>query len=111
MKPILIQEIPKNKQFYDTCGNYGRSKTNDWILVSKEKGYIESEEEVMGVALHELVEFWLCLKRGIKLKDIDKWDLSYRGNGEPGEVKGCPYFREHKFANKLERLFVKELND
>ena len=109
MKQIIICEIPKSKMRYDSVGDYGRTKTNDWIVVSKQKGYIKNEDELKSVALHELVEFWLCLKRGIKLKDIDKWDLQHQGDYEPGEVKGCYYYNEHRFANKIEKMFLKEL--
>lgn len=109
MKSIHINEIPKNLQPYDTVGNYFEGKQSFIIDVSKEKGYVNDEDELMGVALHELVELLLCNKRKIKIKDIDAWDLNFKGKGEPGESKGAPYFKEHAFANKLEALFIKEL--
>lgn len=109
MKPILIIQNKKSEMRYDTVGDYEDKKDHLRITVCKQKGYVKNEDELKGVALHELVELWLCLKRGIKMKDIDKWDIAHPGAIEPGEVKGCPYFKEHAFANKIEKLFLKEL--
>lgn len=109
MKEIKIKHIPYNKMRYGTVGDYIKTKNGYDILVSKQKGYVGTEDELKGVALHELIEMWLCLKRGIKLEDIDKWDISYKGSGEPGEVKSAPYYKEHAFATKIEKLFLKEM--
>ena len=109
MKPILIIQQKKSEMRYDTVGDYEDKKDHTRISVSKQKGYAETEDDLKGIALHELVEMWLCQKRGIKFKDIDKWDLQHQGDYEPGEVKGCCYYNEHRFANKIEKMFLKEL--
>jgi hypothetical protein len=61
------------------------------------------------VALHELVESYLCERRGITAADVDAFDFPFRGDGEPGDNPTAPYFREHAFATKVERLMADEL--
>jgi len=110
MKTIIIKEIPKSKHRYDTAGDYRKFRNGYLIEVSKDKNYIKTEDDLWGVVIHELVEMLLCLKRKINFKDIDKWDIEHLSDErEPGEIKGCPYYNEHKFANKIENLFLKQL--
>ncbi len=110
MKPIYLKEIKHKDQEYDTIGNYRELKEVYLIEVSKQKGYCETDEELQGVIVHELVEMLLCVKRGIKIKDITDWDIAHEDDErEPGEIKGSPYFKEHAFANKIEKLFLEEL--
>jgi translation initiation factor 1 (eIF-1/SUI1) len=74
--------------------------------------------------LHELVEYFLVRKRGIKIKDIDKFDIEYeKARSEnkkfapcgckikegPGKDIHAPYYREHQFATKVEKMFIKKL--
>lgn len=66
--------------------------------------------------IHELVEWYLCQKRGIPIEEIDRFDLRYEwersqglnGDEEPGDDPGAPYRREHRFAENIERQIVHE---
>ncbi len=74
-----------------------------------------NEYEQLAVILHELIEAFLCQKRGIKWKDIDNFDKKYEKNrkegdlSEPGNDPKAPYYREHRFAENLERQLIHEL--
>ena len=110
MKPIFIQEVKKSQMPYDTVGNFFMEEGILYIEVAKQKGYVEDDIDLQGVAFHEFCEVLLCKQAGITIKEIDKWDLAHQDTDiEPGEIKGCPYFYQHAFANKLEIMFVKEL--
>ncbi len=102
MRPIIISSV--NKQRYDTVGDWYK-KNGKWIIkVSKTK----TEWEWL-IAVHELIEMILCEHRKIKEADVTKFDLNYTGK-EPGASKKAPYYREHAFATKVERMLAKQLN-
>lgn len=61
------------------------------------------------VAVHELVEWYLTKKRGIKEDDITKFDKSFKGKGEAGNNKKAPYHKEHRFATAIEVMVANEL--
>jgi len=68
------------------------------------------------IALHELVEQYLCKKRGISEEQIDAFDFAYELNraegdldSEPGDAPECPYRDEHRFAMIIEQLMAHEL--
>ena len=110
---IEITIIPHKAQRYSTSGDWyfhngimkiNVSATGDWRME-------------MLVAVHELVEALVCTSRGITQHQVDAWDGAFeaaRGNarpttGEPGDDPKAPYRREHRFAEKVERLLAKEL--
>lgn len=102
---INIKTIPHKKQRYETCGDWQIKDGLIDIQVSE----TENEDFNFLVGIHELIESYLCKKRGIKEEDATNFDLQFEGNGEPGDSKFAPYNKEHKFATKIERLCAKEL--
>lgn len=63
-------------------------------------------KEQLLVAVHELIESILCKDRGITDEVVSEWDRL----GGNGDQKKAPYYKEHKFATKLEKMLAKELN-
>jgi hypothetical protein len=61
------------------------------------------------IALHELIEHALCLKRGITDEEVTKFDKEFKGDGEPGDDKKAPYWREHQIASLIEYWICEEL--
>lgn len=67
------------------------------------------------VAIHEFIEAYLCQKRGIEEPTITRFDVNFersriKGNtDEPGDNPEAPYFNEHQFATKIEKVMAKEL--
>lgn len=112
---IHIKTVPHKEQRYNTVGDY-------WI----EDGVIQIRVSEMGnedyeflTLDHEIHEIYLCLKRGIKFEDIDKFDMDfekdrelglYSFNDEPGDYKEAPYHREHQFASMIEEIVSSELS-
>jgi len=112
---IEIKTIPHSEHRYPTVGDWWWDHDGTLqIRVSKMGNW---KYEVL-VALHELIEVLLCKDRGIKPKDVDNFDMQYereREQGlhgpdeEPGWDKKAPYRKEHAFAEKIERMFARQL--
>lgn len=98
---ITIKKVPHHRQKYNTIGDYNEAGA---IKVSKMNFKMEA-----CAVLHELVEFTLIKKNHIKVKDIEIWDKEHRHLLSPGDLRGAPYYKEHAFAEKVERLFAKKL--
>lgn len=108
---IVIKTIPINEHRYPTLGDY-------WI---DEEGTMQvrlalglTKLATQALLLHELVEAFLCQNNGITFKQIDAFDKKFEQrsdvpeNAEPGDDSRCPYRRQHRFAENLERMFALE---
>ncbi len=109
---IQITTIPHSEQRYETVG--------DWLTAHGQLRHIRvsdmgNEDYALLVGLHELIESWLCIKRGITQEAVDGFDIEFEkrrvpGNtDEPGHDPDAPYRREHVFAEKIEQLMAEEL--
>jgi hypothetical protein len=58
------------------------------------------------VIIHELVEYVLCWCVGIKPETVDKFDMEFKGNGEPGDSPNAPYHKQHCIATGVERILA-----
>ena len=100
---IVIQSIPHHLQRYDTVGDWYKGDRGTLnIMVSEMKNW-RSEA---CVAIHELVEALLCIHDEVSEKEVDRFDLSYEGEGEPGDDLRAPYYAQHQAAMTVERLLV-----
>jgi len=113
---INIETIPNIQQKYPTVGDYWIDADGTIQFRISELG--DENQEIM-VFVHELIEFALVKARGIKIEDIDAFDIQFerereRGmhddDEEPGFDPFSPYFKEHAFATKIERMLGRELN-
>jgi 5-methylcytosine-specific restriction endonuclease McrA len=106
-----IVSIPSKWQDYDTLGNWMVSDGGELaILVSEDHdGVAISEDAQFLCALHELVEVWLCKKRGITQAMVDEFDFQWTEDGEPGDSPDAPYRREHRFAMLVEHLMAQQM--
>lgn len=97
---------------YATAGDY--EEINGIVKITVfEQG---SEDKNFLVALHELVEQYLCKKRGITNDMIDNFDFKYEEEreeddhtSEPGDAPDCPYRNEHRFAMIVEQMMAHEI--
>ena len=110
---VVLSTIPHKHQRYPTVGDWltdGRDHLRH-IRVSE----MGKEDYHFLVAIHELIEAWLCIKRGISQDAVDEFDRKFeaaRTEGderEPGHEPDAPYHREHVFAEKIERLVAEEM--
>ena len=108
MLDIEIKTITHYKQRYQTVGDYfkdlgtGTERFRISDMGNKDYEFL--------VALHELIEQYLSEKRGIKEEEIDQFDINFKGEGEPGDQPNAPYYKEHQFASKIEKLVAEEMS-
>ncbi len=106
MRNISVKIIPHSKQRYETSGDYWIDRRGTiQIRISKSRNW---RHEAL-LLMHELTEMLLCIDRGVSFKAIDRFDMNFKGDGEPGDDPRAPYYRQHQFATKIERLLAKEL--
>jgi len=113
---IIIETIPHGTQDYPTCGNYKWDEDGALHLYISAMGDWRSE---LAVAIHELVEVFMCLDKGIAFADIDAFDIQFekqRAEGlhaahdEPGDDTRAPYFVQHIIATEVERTVTRLLS-
>jgi len=105
MLKVDARTIPHKFQRYDTAGDwYGHDR--HVIILMSELG--DSSLEAL-LFIHEFVEAFLCMKRGISDESVTQFDKSFIGNGEPGDDPNAPYHREHLVATAIETALAEEL--
>ena len=101
---IHIKTIPNDKQRYPTVGDYWQEGDTTEYRVSE----MNTDYEFL-VAIHELIESYLTKRRGIEWEAIDAFDKEFETNRqtgnveEPGNSPLAPYYKEHRFAENIER--------
>lgn len=109
---IIIETIPRDKMRYDTLGDWFFRGDELVIQVADKPApsdqYVGHYEPFL-IALHELVEVRLCQARGITQEAVDAFDLSFTGDGEPGDDPAAPYRHEHRFAMIVEHMMAHEM--
>lgn len=103
---IVIDTIPHRDQPYPTVGNWWFDGFGDLHINISKMGNDDSE---FLVAIHEIIEAYLCKKSKIRQEDVDKWDLEHLECKEPGNLPDCPYYYPHHAAEFAERLVAIEL--
>jgi len=109
----FIVQKPK-KMRYATVGDYYKTK-DGWVIVSAD---LDNPDYIFLVFLHEFIELYLTQRRGISVSQItrfDKWFENEKSKGHfrqtarPGRHSEAPYRREHIFAEKIEKMIIKEI--
>jgi hypothetical protein len=115
MLNVRIMTIPHRLQQYDTVGNYWRDAGESGAeLLEIRVSRMDDRRHELLVALHELIEAFLCEWRGIEFAEITRFDIEYEHRrkqdaGEPGASVRSPYRREHRFAERVERMVAREM--
>lgn len=112
LSQMNVEVISHDRQRYNTVGDYSRVKGKILVLVS-DMGDWKLEYLI---AYHELTEIALCIDAGITDKMIDDFDFWFEEKfsqsesySEPGDHPDCPYYSQHQFATKLEKIMADEL--
>jgi hypothetical protein len=102
--------IPHKRQRYETSGDYFKKGGELCFRISKTKADYE-----FLVLIHELTEYYLTQRNKISLESIDRFDMEFEKNRQPGDISEpgddptAPYFKEHQFATMVERLVAAQL--
>jgi hypothetical protein len=107
IRRLEMWKIPHAEQRYDTVGDYQTFDYGTHYVFSISD--LKDWRKEAAVFLHEFVEAMLCKDQGITIEQIDAWDFGHPDSDDPGALLDCPYGRQHKIAEALERFFVREL--
>lgn len=112
---IVIETIPHTQQRYPTVGDWEIAENGDITIRVSEMGNPDYE---FCVALHELVETYLCKRGGVDQHAVTAFDEQFERDREagkhaedeePGDQLDAPYRLQHQFATELERLMAARL--
>ena len=104
---IQITPIPHSSQRYNTIGDWQFDSNRNLRVVVSKMGNVDFE---FLVGLHEVIEAFLCRRAGITTKQVDAFDMSWVGKGEPGDDVRAPYYRQHMIATMIENIIGHELD-
>ena len=107
--------IPHNMQRYNTVGDWSYAKTGELLISvsdcsSFDPGMNTAQSTENLIAVHEIIEGLICQARGVSEAEVTQWDLDHPGHPDPGSIPGCPYYREHMFAEMIEHMLAAELD-
>jgi hypothetical protein len=114
--PLLVNiaAIPHKDQRYDTCGDwyYGYLPLDETLVINVSSEL--SRHEMLLVAIHELIEAFLCECAGITEQQVDAFDHGFEqmrvsADGEPGDQITAPYYHQHQIATEIERILAAEV--
>jgi hypothetical protein len=103
----------------------GYVTSGDWRKLGEGKflctvNQLSTSDREFVILLHEIVEAYLCSKRGVQAEAVEAHDRMFeleRAAGkhsdvaEPGDDERAPYRREHQFSTLIEMLVLHELGD
>jgi hypothetical protein len=115
MLDIHIKTIPHEEHRYPTLGDYWKTENGKQEIRISDMG---NDDYAFLVAVHELIEWYLTEKRGIKEEDIKAFDEKFETERLQGlhadEEDGgmdprAPYIKEHTLATNIEKELTREL--
>jgi hypothetical protein len=113
MRHLIMQVVKPEQMRYPTVGDWQKLPMTKQIELE-----INPPDYVYGiwvadtgdkktnflVALHEIVEQFMCQEAGITTQEVDEWDMSHPELDEPGDDVRCPYHKQHDIAIRVERF-------
>ena len=98
------QRLPCYKE--PLCGDWYFDQGNGDLHIKVTAADVWDQEEAFLVALHELIEARLCFKAGVTQGEVDRFDLAFIGDDEPGDQLDAPYQKQHREACLLEHMMA-----
>jgi len=113
---IIVKTIPAGEQRYPTLGDWifaRRSESGQNLIQDDTADTLHvfitdtgDDRANAALAIHEIAEATLCREAGISQFDVDSFDMSFTGSGEPGDEPDAPYHDQHLVATALEEFFI-----
>lgn len=106
---IEVKTIPHASQFYVTPGDWHFDRLGRLRIYVSELG---NDDYNFLIAVHEMVEAYLCKKRGVNQDDVTNFDkmMLEKGVDNPGDDVRAPYHKEHRVAIIIESILMHEMN-
>ncbi len=111
-----VLTIYHDAQPYDTVGSWsyhGGPHQGSRLMVTV--SHMSDERYEFLVAMHELIEAYLCKRAGITAEAVTAFDEKWNaetdtgGSTEPGEDLRAPYREQHLFAATIEKILASAL--
>lgn len=106
MSNAFIEVVPLKNMRYPSGDDYFR--VSNGMLHFRITDRPDKRHEWLDLQ-HAQVEQFLCELRGITIESVDEWDYAHLDTDDPGSLEGCPYGKEHVFANMICRQLAKEI--
>ena len=115
MRKIIIKSVRHSDQPYDTVGMWKRDKKGTLHIDVSD---MKNEKYELLVAIHELVETFLCENDGVSEQMVTDFDVEFErlrrkkkvsSAAEPGDDVNAPYAKQHCIATSVERLLCAAL--
>ena len=110
---ITVELVKHSEQRYDTVGDWqfdpgmiAPGSTRSLKIKVSETGVPEYNQLL---TIHEIIEAVLCKNAFIGENEVDHWDQSHLVSPDPGSIKGCPYYDQHRMASIIERMLADEM--
>lgn len=106
---ITIQSCPQERIRSNQSGDWWAHGEHQYTIHVLDTLLPESQ---LAIAIHELIEAYLCRKNGVTDGDVCAFDEHYeaerkegkhKSDEEPGDDPGAPYRKEHAAATHVER--------
>jgi len=102
---IYIMTQPHRLQRYNTVGDWTTEKVTGTMRIYVSE--LGSWRFQLCVAVHELVEAFLCMNDGVAEEAVDRFDKQFvQRDQEPGDSPNAPYQRQHCIATGIERILA-----
>jgi hypothetical protein len=101
IRSVAIETLPPRKMRYRTVGDwFFRGEKNDHLVI--QVADTGNWTYNLMVAIHELVEVFLCCLKGITTEQVDRFDKAHEDDEDPGSHPRAPYHRQHMSAMSVE---------
>ncbi len=105
---VQVQLVAQKEQRYETLGDWTWNGSQLDIRLSRDFARKDPRYAIL-LLTHELVEALLCRSAGISGRQVDAFDMAFKGDGEPGDDPSAPYHQQHLWAEAAERALAGEL--
>jgi S-adenosylmethionine/arginine decarboxylase-like enzyme len=109
---IEVRFIDQSEARYETFGDFFMEGDKMIFQITRSGSKDKSVLYNRICLVHEMIEYFLCLEKGITADDVDKFDFSYKIDSihdEPGADINCPYYEMHRLAEQVEKMMCKFL--
>lgn len=101
---IIVKVIDPANQRFGEVGDWFHDKEEDTVTVYVSR-MVDWRSE-LAVAIHEVFESISCIAADIDQTDVDAFDKQFHlenDDGEPGDEKDAPYFKQHVGSTFIEK--------
>ena len=108
---IAIAQVDDAQFRYDTLGDWEYEERADGVAarISVPKFGGEANYAAWLIAIHELVELFLCVRQGVTQRAADEFHAAHPDSDEYGDELDCPYYEQHQVADAVEKLLCRAI--